>query len=153
MHWEMLPYDNFSSDLAPVVFSLVLWKSTLKGKHLDLNVSLQNVVLLWLLQQPSSFYAKGIRNLSQRWYRSVDPQGKYFQKLAQFGSVMSIHNDFNKEERFRSILSNLYKNINHLSIINFVNNGQMIYILTIFIKKNWQWSFQLKGKRIINISK
>jgi histone-lysine N-methyltransferase SETMAR len=82
MRWEVLPHPPYSPDLAPSDYHLFgPLKEHLGGKKFTTDEALQNDVLQWLRQQPSSFYTKGIRELPQRWQRCLDTHGEYFEKL------------------------------------------------------------------------
>lgn len=77
--WKVLPHAPYSPDLAPSDYHL--FRSMQHGLR-DLLFTKEDQVKKWvtefLASKPSQFYSDGIKNLLNRWRKTIDANGDYF---------------------------------------------------------------------------
>jgi hypothetical protein len=77
--WEVLQHPAYSPDLSPCDFHIFgPLKKELKGHRFQSDDEVKERVRDFFMQQPKSFYEKGIESLTQRWDLCLNNHGDYF---------------------------------------------------------------------------
>ena len=76
--WEILPHPPYSPDLAPSDYHLFRsLQNHLRGKTFANDEEIAADLSAFFDGQPQSFYARGVRQLPQRWRQVIDNDGDY----------------------------------------------------------------------------
>ena len=79
--WQLLSHRQYSPDLAPCNFFLFpKLKKRLAGNKYETRVALVSAVNRYLNCRFTSWFAKGIQKLLQRWQKCTDIGSEYFEK-------------------------------------------------------------------------
>ncbi|GFS66224.1 histone-lysine N-methyltransferase SETMAR [Trichonephila clavipes] len=72
-------YPAYSPDLLPCVYHIfVALKKSLMGQRFHSEDDVKAAVLNWLHDQPTSFFADGIRNPPRQWDTCLNAMGDFF---------------------------------------------------------------------------
>ena len=81
LNLEELAHPQYSPDLAPSDYHLFgPLKEVLRGCRFSSDQELKEAVQAWLVAQPKTFFAEGIKKLVQRWKKCIEMQGDYVEK-------------------------------------------------------------------------
>ena len=77
--WEVLEHPAYSPDLSPCDYHIFgPLKKSLMGQRFHSDDDVKAAVLNWFHDQPTSFFADGIRNLPKQWDACLNAMGDFF---------------------------------------------------------------------------
>ena len=77
--WELLTHAPCSPDLAPSDYHLFRSLShSLDGKKIKSKDQVKIFLKNFFEKKEKEFYKRGIKNLIERWQKTIDAQGNYF---------------------------------------------------------------------------
>jgi len=81
LKWEAMEHPDYSPDLAPSDFHLFgPLENALRGRRFSCDDDVKSAVYQWLLTQPKTFFADGIKKSVGRWEKCIAKQGDYIDK-------------------------------------------------------------------------
>ena len=80
LKWEVLPHPPYSPDIAPSDYYLFRSMAHVLAAHQFLSYEdIEKWFDSWKASKDKHFYRNGIRALPERWAKSVDNDGQYFE--------------------------------------------------------------------------
>ena len=77
--WEVLTQPPYSSDFSPSDYHLFRSLShSLDGKKFESKDQVKIFSKNFFEKKEKEFYKRGIKNLIERWQKTIDAQGSYF---------------------------------------------------------------------------
>ena len=78
--WEVLPHPPYSPDLAPTDFHIFRsLQHYLAGQHFKTRDEVKKCIDDFIDSKDEDFFTKGIYLLPQRWQKTIDANGEYFE--------------------------------------------------------------------------
>lgn len=79
LKWEVIPHPPYSPDLAPSDYHLFLSMSnSFKGQKFNNRSDVQRALDDFIKSKKQEFWSDGIKKLKDRWAKTVEAEGEYF---------------------------------------------------------------------------